>query len=331
MRWSVTCGALLLLALPAAGADRSVPVSPGSALALALVESRCPTFSWAAVAGAREYELVVYRLGDNGEPEDPELLRRFSGTVSSWTPALDRCFERGGRYAWAIRALADRGDSEWSPASLFEVADPPGAIVLPEAAIPMRHPPATTCATAESSALLDEQSTSRGVPLDLPAESSPSERPTDRAPAVPAALSVTGEVRMVNPDGDPRLWGLGRPGTMLYGTESGLCELSGIFFGLSATMVPWYAAQHACPAGTWVCRPEERGLTACNTQRPDDTRDGYGCDYSFLDWDEDAHKGWVDQTQEEYSAKTRLEKGNSGVSSICAQYPVWCCSEESAP
>ena len=35
-----------------------VAVSPGDASKLALVEGRCPTFSWDAVDGARSYELV---------------------------------------------------------------------------------------------------------------------------------------------------------------------------------------------------------------------------------------------------------------------------------
>ena len=43
-----------------------VAVSPGSAESVTTIEARCPTFSWGAVEGAKGYELVVYRLGQDG-------------------------------------------------------------------------------------------------------------------------------------------------------------------------------------------------------------------------------------------------------------------------
>ena len=77
-----------------------VTVSPGGAEALAPVESRCPTFSWSATSGAKGYELVVYRIGEHGEPQEAVLKELFQGAVTGWTPSLDQCLQRGERYAW---------------------------------------------------------------------------------------------------------------------------------------------------------------------------------------------------------------------------------------
>ena len=91
---------LLLFGFAGAGlaAEAPVAVSPGAASKLALIEGRCPTFSWGAVTGAKGYELVVYRLGEEGPAARPVLRESFAGTASSWTPALEHCLERGGRY-----------------------------------------------------------------------------------------------------------------------------------------------------------------------------------------------------------------------------------------
>ncbi len=127
MRQTALCGALwvtlLLLTVPAAGADgsESVAVSPGSATGT-LIGDPCPTFSWGSVATARSYDLVVYRLGENGEDAQPVLRETLSGSANGWTPALDRCLERGGQYAWSVRANGGSGASEWSLPNLFEVA-----------------------------------------------------------------------------------------------------------------------------------------------------------------------------------------------------------------
>ena len=105
-------------------AEIPVAVSPGSATG-AMIESRCPTFSWSEVEGAKSYALVVYRLGEESEETEPVLRQSFSGSVDSWTPSLGRCLERSGRYAWSVRAVGGKADSEWSPPSLFEVASGP--------------------------------------------------------------------------------------------------------------------------------------------------------------------------------------------------------------
>lgn len=128
--------ALVALTLPgtASAAEAPVAVSPGDAAEIALVEDRCPTFSWGEMEGATSYELVAYRVGDEGEATQPMLQRSFPGSVSSWTPALDQCLERGGRYGWSVRAVNEKGASKWSAPNLFEVAAGPSEVEL-EAAL----------------------------------------------------------------------------------------------------------------------------------------------------------------------------------------------------
>ncbi len=110
-----------------------IAVSPGRSDGLAVVEARCPSFSWGGVERARQYELVVFRVAGDGEEAEPVLRERFPASVYSWTPSLERCLERGGRYGWTIRAIGARRASEWSRPSLFRVAPGPGVTDLEEA------------------------------------------------------------------------------------------------------------------------------------------------------------------------------------------------------
>ena len=130
---SVFLASALGLVVPAA-AQPPTPVSPGDAEGGAVVQSRCPTFSWTGIEGVRGYELALYRLveeaGAEGATEaEPELLAqvRLPAGSTGWTPSLGRCPERGGTYAWSIRALESARAGEWSEASLFEVSDVPSA------------------------------------------------------------------------------------------------------------------------------------------------------------------------------------------------------------
>lgn len=112
---------LLLAAAPALAAE-PLPVSPGS-VAGGLVTDRCPTFSWSAGEGAPGYELVVYSLGRDEEPEtSPALTARLPAGAQSWTPSAERCLAAGGRYAWSVRARA--AGAEWSEPAIFEVGRP---------------------------------------------------------------------------------------------------------------------------------------------------------------------------------------------------------------
>ena len=91
------------------------------------------------VEGAQSYELVVYQVGENGEDTKPVLQQTFAGSVSGWTPALDRCLERGGQYAWSVRAEGSKAASDWSPPNLFEVAAGSSEAELEEAVAVVRQ------------------------------------------------------------------------------------------------------------------------------------------------------------------------------------------------
>lgn len=119
-------------------AEPPTAVSPGNASKVAVVEGRCPTFTWSQVEGAKSYQLVVYRLGEEGEEAKPVLRETFAGSVGGWTPSLDRCLDRGGRYAWAVRAKDQKEASEWSSPSLFEVAAGASEAEFEEAVVMVR-------------------------------------------------------------------------------------------------------------------------------------------------------------------------------------------------
>ena len=127
----VTCSALLVATTGWAG-SKPVAVSPGSSTG-ALIGDACPTFSWGSVPGAKGYELVLYDVGEKREGAEPVLRQTFAGSVASWTPSLERCLERGGQYAWSVRAMDRKEASEWSSPSLFQVASGPSESEFEEA------------------------------------------------------------------------------------------------------------------------------------------------------------------------------------------------------
>jgi hypothetical protein len=117
--WSSTMSAT------ASKPEAPVAVSPGNSLAPVPIDSRCPNFYWGTVAGVRAFDLAVYRLGTELGDAEPVLQQRLPGSASSWTPDLARCLENGGRYAWSVRAVGDRLESEWSDLRLFELTAEP--------------------------------------------------------------------------------------------------------------------------------------------------------------------------------------------------------------
>lgn len=103
-------------------------VSPAAEAGEALVEARCPAFSWAGVEGANGYELVVLAVSDGEEiASTPQVVSRIrlAHGARSWTPSLGSCLERGGRYAWSVRALTEEGEGLWSRPALFRLATGP--------------------------------------------------------------------------------------------------------------------------------------------------------------------------------------------------------------
>lgn len=124
---------VLVLWATTVGAEGPIAVSPGTADRVTQVESRCPTFSWGGVEGARSYELVVYRVGEENEQTDPVLARSFAGSVDSWTPSLDLCLERGGEYVWSVRAVGGSQSSKWSSPNLFRVKSGPTELEFEQA------------------------------------------------------------------------------------------------------------------------------------------------------------------------------------------------------
>jgi trimeric autotransporter adhesin len=134
----VLAGALCASATPVAAAGVPQPVSPGAQSAGALIEARCPTFSWAGVEGAAGYELAVFRVAAAPEAE-PVLVTRTSlpERVQTWTPAMGQCLERGERYAWSVAAAGGEsgtdGALDWAPVLLFEVDSAPSSDELEQA------------------------------------------------------------------------------------------------------------------------------------------------------------------------------------------------------
>jgi len=119
----------VLVASVVHAAEAPITVSPGETSKMTQVESRCPTFSWGSVAGARRYELVVYRLERDSSEAESVLTRSFPGSVGTWTPSLVTCLEPGGRYAWSVRAVRRSKEvSDWSIPSLFQVAAGPNEV-----------------------------------------------------------------------------------------------------------------------------------------------------------------------------------------------------------
>jgi hypothetical protein len=327
-------------------ATAPVAVSPGRSDAIVPIASRCPTFSWSEVEGATGYELVVVRIGEEGEPGPPVLEHQLHGAVYSWTPSLDGCLERGVGYGWSVRAVGLEGATEWSEPALFGVAAGPSQAELEEALLLVRqHLEAEAVGGERPSApgaRLPPGGPSTGrqsavtagagkVPVWRAEATALAGAPAPTAPSASgvAALTVEGEVRTVDSSDAPRLWGRGRPGTDVYlRSEGGACVNGGVSFGLSEVAVDWGSAASACPAGDWVCTRAERGDAACDTMRFDETNsDGADCFGDSLEFEPDDHWGWVADSGGTELGKLVEETGGSYTSVLrtCTVLPVWCC------
>ena len=218
-------------------------VSPGDPSRLVRTESRCPTFNWGAVDEARGYELVVYRLADEGGEAAAILRQRFDGPVFGWTPSLDRCLERGGRYAWSVRARGRETDSDWSPPRLFQVAMEPSRLELEEALSLLRRHFGTTGENdaptpAERSEISNQgwrsqvaAASDQGTELGTAAGRTPSKEPsTAHAPSSVIGLQVTANssptIRLQSTGVPPFAWDLrGGPAFQVYNPDTGRAPL----------------------------------------------------------------------------------------------------------
>lgn len=117
---SLALGSVLFCFVAAALAAQPMAVSPGTDKG-GVIGEVCPTFSWAAVPGATGYQIVVYWADEDPEAVEPVLEHRIAGSALSWTPTLERCLPRGGRYAWSVRALGTGDEPVWSAPNLFEL------------------------------------------------------------------------------------------------------------------------------------------------------------------------------------------------------------------
>lgn len=119
---SILMLATVVLSALAAATRPPVGVSPGGPEG-AVISDPCPTFSWGAEGRADSYELVVYRIDEHDKDATPVLVLNevIAGLASSWTPSLDRCLERGRRYAWSVRSQG----SDWSQLNLFDLPSKP--------------------------------------------------------------------------------------------------------------------------------------------------------------------------------------------------------------
>ena len=132
---------LLLVSFGAADAgagDRPVAVSPGDRSRLLPIDDPCPTFSWGQVVGSDRYDLVVYEVAPERENAPVALRASIDGGAGSWTPPLGSCLERGGHYAWSLRARRDGAVSDWSAPAMFRVLPGPTATELEEALTVLR-------------------------------------------------------------------------------------------------------------------------------------------------------------------------------------------------
>ena len=123
-------------------AENPEAVSPGGDLRASVVNQVCPTFSWAQVPGAAAYQIAVFEMGQRFEGlsyyEDqvalsqPVLIRKITGSASSWTPSLEQALQNGGHYVWFVQAQDVSGGGPWSVGKKFVVRSPLGLTEIKE-------------------------------------------------------------------------------------------------------------------------------------------------------------------------------------------------------
>lgn len=115
------------------------------------------------------------------------------------------------------------------------------------------------------------------------------------------------------PDSGAKLWGTGRPDVGLDG--DGLTNCPSTEYGSGRSIIvnqgnmelPWYAAEHGCPAGYWVCRQQEKGATSCGL-------------LSQWGWTADKSTANADS-----GVSARGSQNTYATDDEDTQYQVWCC------
>jgi hypothetical protein len=135
---------LFYLVLGATAAENQNPeaVSPGSEIRPTVIDQICPTFSWAQVPGAAFYKIAVFEMTEMYEGmsyyenqvalSSPVLIKKISGSASSWTPSLVEALQNGGRYVWFVQAQDAYGSGTWSVGKKFAVRAPIGLAEIKE-------------------------------------------------------------------------------------------------------------------------------------------------------------------------------------------------------
>jgi hypothetical protein len=223
-----------------------------------------------------------------------------------------------------LRAILAEGRlSEWAAPLFFLVPEGPSAAEVERAIEVLRRLEAASLPAIAVARPAGAQAS--GI-IGLP--------PAEYEGGGPASLKVAGEVRSVDPGGEPRLWGKGRPGAKLYGRDddSGtFCTAGPIQYGLSLGITNWSSAADACPEGTWVCRSSEiASAPACDTGRPDLNQDTYLCNGDPTNWGSTSLPGWLADQSESLGSGliegyTLSEDGSSTSQPLCSTMPVWCC------
>ena len=112
-------------------ADNPEAVSPGNEIRATVIDQVCPTFSWAQMPGATAYQIAVFEMSERYEglsyyenkagSSQPVLIKKISGSASSWTPSLEEALQNGGRYVWFVKAQDGYGSGSWSVGKKFAV------------------------------------------------------------------------------------------------------------------------------------------------------------------------------------------------------------------
>lgn len=197
---NTTCLALVLALVGTERANGAgagpLPVSPGESWNVTVNEA-CPTFSWGLVEKADHYELAVYAVEGGEQEPKPLFRRRFPGSVGSWTPSVESCLDRGGRYAWLLRAQVDGVSSDWSQPLFFAVAPGPTRSDFESALAVVR-----SYLESEVSTITEPSPIEAGEP---PPDTVPETTAEGESPPPGTQLSVDGNVAATSFSGDGAL------------------------------------------------------------------------------------------------------------------------------